>query len=208
MDAARLTPFQRRKRAAILEGAKTAFFRNGFGSATMDDVAAAAGVGKQTIYRHFGSKEALFLGLVEGMCRAGGRTLDVSPDVPVEEALRQFGWMLAQDLTATDSLRLYRAIVAEAERLPQLGTLFYRSGLLLVRDLAAAILRRRFDAATAAIRASSFVSLVLGDAYLELSLGAELPDAETRFDRQIEEAIGAALRPKPPSSGGASGHSR
>ena len=53
-----LSPLQHRKRSAILDGAKTVFLSQGFGLATMDDVAAAAGVGKQTVYRHFKSKEA------------------------------------------------------------------------------------------------------------------------------------------------------
>ncbi|MDI7048285.1 helix-turn-helix domain-containing protein, partial [Escherichia coli] len=56
-----LSPLQCRKRSAILDGARTVFLRDGFGLATMDDVAAAAGVGKQTVYRHFKSKEALFV---------------------------------------------------------------------------------------------------------------------------------------------------
>jgi AcrR family transcriptional regulator len=39
----------------------------------MDDIALAAGVGKQTVYRHFGAKEALFEGSIKEMC--GGRRL-------------------------------------------------------------------------------------------------------------------------------------
>ena len=35
-----LSPLQRRKRTAILDGAKTVFLSQGFGLATMDDVAA------------------------------------------------------------------------------------------------------------------------------------------------------------------------
>ena len=67
-----LSPLQCRKRSAILDGAKTVFLREGFGLATMDDVASAAGVGKQTVYRHFKSKEALFVGLVSAMCAQVG----------------------------------------------------------------------------------------------------------------------------------------
>ena len=167
-----LSPLQCRKRSAILDGAKTVFLREGFGLATMDDVASAAGVGKQTVYRHFKSKEALFVGLVSAMCAevgallasAQGEQSDGAPEVE----LRELGWVLAQILIAPDYLRLYRAIVAEAERLPELGQVFYENGAKGVRAFAAKILRKRFDESTAALRAATFVQLVLGDAYLEL----------------------------------------
>jgi len=193
-----LSPLQRRKRSAILDGAKAVFLRQRFDLATMDDVAAAAGVGKQTVYRHFGSKEALFVGLVISMCaevgeRLAGMQAERSDALP-EVELRELGWSLANSLIEPDNLRLYRAIVAEAERLPQLGQVFYENGAKVVRAVAASILRKRFDEPTAAFRAATFVQLVLGDAYLELSIGFAVPDAEARFALQIDEAVAAALR--------------
>jgi TetR/AcrR family transcriptional regulator, mexJK operon transcriptional repressor len=201
MDASSLSglsPLQRRKRAAILDGAKAVFLRQSFALATMDDVASTAGVGKQTIYRHFRSKEALFVGLVISMCAQAGALLaapqdtqsDGSPDVE----LRALGCLLVQILIAPDYLRLYRAIVAEAERLPELGQVFYENGTKVVRAFAAKILRKRFDESTAALRAATFINLVLGDAYLELSIGYAVPDVEARFALQIDEAVAAALR--------------
>lgn len=193
-----LSPLQRRKRSAILDGAKTVFLRQSFALAKMDDVAAAAGVGKQTVYRHFKSKEALFVGLVMSMCAEVGALLanpqrkpsDDSPEVE----LHALGSLLAQILIAPDVLRLYRAIVAEAERLPELGQVFYENGAKVVRAIAANILRKRFDESTAALRAATFINLVLGDAYLELSIGYAVPDVEARFALQIDEAVAAALR--------------
>ncbi|MFM0379943.1 TetR/AcrR family transcriptional regulator [Paraburkholderia strydomiana] len=193
-----LSPLQRRKRSAILDGAKTVFLSQGFSLATMDDVAAAAGVGKQTVYRHFKSKEALFVGLVSSMCAKVGEllasALDEQSDGPPEVELHELGWALARSLIEPDYLRLYRAIVAEAERLPELGRVFYENGAKVVRVFSARILRKRFDESTAALRAATFVQLVLGDAYLELSIGYTVPDVEARFALQIEEAVSAALR--------------
>jgi len=193
-----LSPLQRLKRSAILDGAKTVFLSQGFGLATMDDVATAAGVGKQTVYRHFKSKEALFVGLVSSMCaQVGGllaSALDKQSDGSPEVELHGLGWALARILIAPDNLRLYRAIVAEAERLPELGQVFYENGAKVVRAFAAKILRNRFDESTAALRAATFVQLVLGDAYLELSIGYTVPDVEARFALQIDEAVAAALR--------------
>jgi TetR/AcrR family transcriptional repressor of mexJK operon len=69
--------------------------------------------------------------------------------------------LLARSLIAPDSLALYRAIVAEAERLPVLGAVFYQHGPQLARSMAARILAKRFDEKTAAAKASTFVALVL-----------------------------------------------
>ncbi|KPD20016.1 TetR/AcrR family transcriptional regulator [Paraburkholderia nemoris] len=193
-----LSPLQCRKRSAILDGAKTVFLRGSFGMATMDDVASAAGVGKQTVYRHFKSKEALFVGLVSAMCAQVGAVLASAQgeqsDGEPEVELRELGWVLARSLITPDSLGLYRAIVAEAARFPELGQVFYENGAKVVRAFAAKILRRRFDESTAALRAATFVQLVLGDAHLELTLGYTVPDVEARFALQIDEAVAAALR--------------
>jgi AcrR family transcriptional regulator len=195
---AQLSPLQRRKRSAILDGAKAVFLSQGFGLATMDDVAAAAGVGKQTVYRHFKSKEALFVGVVSEMCAQVGALLAGTQDEQIDGApeveLRELGWLLARSLTRLDMLRLYRAIVAEAERLPELGQVFYENGAKVVRAFAAKILQKRLDEPTAALRAATFVQLVLGDAYLELSIGFTVPNVEERFALQIDEAVAAALR--------------
>ena len=51
------------KRQAILDAAIEAFLDSGY-AAGVDDIAARAGVGKQTVYRHFGDKQALFMAAV------------------------------------------------------------------------------------------------------------------------------------------------
>src|SRR5262245_66258653 len=56
------------KRDAILRGAKAVFLKHGFESTSMDVVALRAGVSKMTVYRHFGSKEALFAGVITNLC--------------------------------------------------------------------------------------------------------------------------------------------
>src|SRR3954468_18690633 len=51
------------KRQAILAAATEAFLHSGY-AASVDEIAAVAGVGKQTVYRHFGDKQSLFLAAV------------------------------------------------------------------------------------------------------------------------------------------------
>jgi AcrR family transcriptional regulator len=52
------------RRAAVLGAAATLFAERGYGGTRLDDVAAAAGVTKPIVYRHFESKKALYLALL------------------------------------------------------------------------------------------------------------------------------------------------
>ena len=63
-----------RKRRAIIEAATTAFLRNGYLGTSMDEIAALAGVSKQTVYKHFADKERLFSEIVVSDRRRGQRS--------------------------------------------------------------------------------------------------------------------------------------
>jgi len=58
------------KRYAILEAAKALFTELGYDGASMDAIAAQAGVSKLTVYSHFGDKQNLFICSVEALCVA------------------------------------------------------------------------------------------------------------------------------------------
>ncbi len=62
--ASRLLPRAERQ-AQVLRAAATAFARAGFAGTSMDDVAAAAGVTKLIVYRHFDSKQDLYRAVLE-----------------------------------------------------------------------------------------------------------------------------------------------
>jgi AcrR family transcriptional regulator len=53
------------RRATIVEAAGRAFGERGFEATRLDDIAAGAGVTKPILYRHFDSKQALYLALLE-----------------------------------------------------------------------------------------------------------------------------------------------
>jgi AcrR family transcriptional regulator len=53
------------RQAAILQGAATAFVTKGFASTGMEEVAAASGITKEIVYRHFASKEALYRAVLD-----------------------------------------------------------------------------------------------------------------------------------------------
>jgi AcrR family transcriptional regulator len=53
------------RRATIIDAAGEAFGERGYEATTLDEIAAQAGVTKPILYRHFGSKQALYLALLD-----------------------------------------------------------------------------------------------------------------------------------------------
>ncbi len=112
-----------RTRAAIVAAARDLFLRLGFERTTMESVAAEAGVGLMTLYRHFRTKPALFSTVMEAECGM----VDLVPDpealwsCPPEEALRLFGVAVVTVMASPRLIALRRVVVAEAERFPALG---------------------------------------------------------------------------------------
>jgi TetR/AcrR family transcriptional repressor of mexJK operon len=189
------------KRHAVLEGAKSVFLRHGFGGASMDDVAAAAGVSKMTVYRHFANKEALFAGLIGELCEQmfDGALTEGLDDLPPEEALRRFARGFARTVFDPATLGLHRIVVAESGRFPHLGQLFYASGP--ERNIAA--LAAYFDAKKGDPRleiddprraAEEFLEVIRGYAHLRLLLGVDRAVDGRALDRRIGRAIARVLR--------------
>src|SRR5260370_17821752 len=59
-----------RKHRAILDAAIKVFLQSGYLGANLDEIAALSEVSKQTIYKHFSNKEALFVEIVNSMTNA------------------------------------------------------------------------------------------------------------------------------------------
>lgn len=123
-----------RKRRAILAAATEVFLQHGYLGASMDEVAARAGVSKQTVYKQFENKERLFaeivLGtsdqLLDGLLQAYVETLEGTDDA--REALRALAQRLLESLTADSVLQLRRLVIAEADRFPDVCGAWFTSG--------------------------------------------------------------------------------
>src|SRR5205085_11070270 len=63
------------RRESILHAAASAFAERGFAATSMDDVAAAAGISRLIVYRHFNSKEALYEAVLERVSARLGEVL-------------------------------------------------------------------------------------------------------------------------------------
>jgi TetR/AcrR family transcriptional regulator, mexJK operon transcriptional repressor len=162
----------------ILAAARTLFLDHGFGETSMDAIARHATVSKATLYAHFDSKAALFAALMVTECRRladaiGRRALD-EPDI--RDALLQVAHDFNNLLCSGEGLTMYRIVVAEAPRFPELGRVFYDSGPAIMIDRIAALLHRAADRGLLDVRdpriaAIQFISLIRGELHLTRVLG-------------------------------------
>jgi TetR/AcrR family transcriptional repressor of mexJK operon len=122
-----------RKRAAILDAARQVFFAKGYVGTSMDEVAAVAGVSKQTVYKHFADKETLFHELITSTVDKTGEAVAGYPILrglqPFDEELRAFARHLLRGVMQPHVLQLRRLVIGEATRFPSLGRTFHDRGL-------------------------------------------------------------------------------
>jgi TetR/AcrR family transcriptional repressor of mexJK operon len=121
-----------RKRRAILDAATQVFLRSGYLGASMDEIAALSEVSKQTVYKQFSSKEALFVEIVTSMTDAASHSVyNEMPDCAGDDvaaflqmyALRQLTVVLTPRL-----MQLRRLVIGEVPRFPELAKVLYERG--------------------------------------------------------------------------------
>jgi TetR/AcrR family transcriptional regulator, mexJK operon transcriptional repressor len=114
----------------ILEAATELFLKKGYAGTSMDEIAARAGVSKQTIYTHFADKERLFSDLI---LRNSSRVDDFVQQVDailadpddVEQALRELARRYVAFVIRPEVLQLRRLVIGEAGHFPNLAATYY-----------------------------------------------------------------------------------
>ena len=120
------------KREQILDGAKRVFMEQGFEAASMNDITRAAGVSKGTIYVYFENKEDLFGDMIERERRRLTETVRhaLDGDQPLDKALSDFGMLFATHMTADQTIRAMRMVIAANHRLPSLCSRFFSASAI------------------------------------------------------------------------------
>jgi AcrR family transcriptional regulator len=118
------------RRSQILDAAAQVFLENGYGGATIDLVIERAGASKATVYSFFGGKDGLFAAIVEERAE---RILSAFGDPEVVDsdvlaALAHIARRYMEVVMAPDAVGLYRLIIAEGVRFPELARTFHQLG--------------------------------------------------------------------------------
>ncbi len=184
-----------RKAEQIYAAAKQIFMEAGYEAASMDAVAARAGVSKATIYVHFEGKQALF----EAIIRRHTETLFSHIQLPekivdLRQALTVLANSFVEMILKPDALSMYRVVAAEAARQPEIGEAFYAAGpayaRLKVGEYFLTLARRglmRLDEGEAPMLANLFLSMLAGDCHASAMFGRD--QDKSCLANQIKTAV-------------------
>lgn len=134
--AEQLTPRARAKRDQILVAARELFLKRGFAGTSTDAISSAAGVSKETLYRHFSNKETLLADCLKSLVLdltlddllVAGGSRPIGSRHELRAALLELADGFVRRLMQPDYLGLMRVVISETPRLPQLGDV-YRSAV-------------------------------------------------------------------------------
>jgi AcrR family transcriptional regulator len=166
-------PRSDRAHRAILDAARELLVEEGFAGLRLEHVAARAGVGKATIYRHWGSRQELALELLVELA---------GPHVPVAETGDTRRELLAtvmnpmRALTDTPFGPVIRALLSEIAMDPRLGDRFRATVVQARRAEVARVIARGIERGDLRPDADTSVAteLLVGPVYFRLLFGGAL----------------------------------
>jgi AcrR family transcriptional regulator len=134
-------------REQIREAAQRLFLQNGYLATSTDAILAEAGVSsKETLYRHYGSKEELFVAVLSHMTLEQPGLSEHLAEIAIPRdiaMLRQALTTIAHEILLImmqpEYIALLRIVIAEMTHFPQLGSLFRQTvpqrGFLILSQL-------------------------------------------------------------------------
>ena len=201
-DQTEQTPKQR----DIADAATRLFMAQGYADVSMDAVARAAGVSKATLYAYFASKDRLFASLVGDACRQSGPgSVELADDeADIRATLTTLADRTLRFLLEQKTLAIYRVVVAEAARFPELGRAFYERGAGTSRRNLAAWLERqmaagRLRSADPGVAAEQFIALLRTLLHMRAVLGIDPPPTADEIQRTVQAAVDTFLRAYAPA---------
>lgn len=188
------------KRKQILVAATLLFTEQGYSSTSMDLIAKNAGVSKQTVYSHFGSKDELFAASIKQKCDSYQMT-EISLDTASEPA--EILFVLAKRflamLTSKEALAIHKICAYESKSYPQLSELFYQEGPeRIVNDVAK--LMAEFDSKQqliipeAKFAALQFLNMVKGECWMRLEFNTKKQISESEINRYLDSSIAMFIK--------------
>ncbi len=194
------------KQIAIVEAATKLFLSNGFGAISVDAIAAQAQVSKRTVYNYFENKEALFAGVMSGVCeKQSGKTAcplaneDLIRYMPMAELLQKTGEHVLGIVTAPEIVEVFRVVIGDSGRFPELGKTFFEFGPASIIEMIA----RYFDDLNRlgnlrvddpAKAARLFMAMMVFPIQMQLACGVRKSPSEQEVRDIVADAVAAIIK--------------
>ena len=185
------------RRQLVLDAAESVFLESGYSAASMDDIARRAGMSKKTLYQVFDTKESLFAAVIAGRRAVLDAMMSgedfYRQDSP-EKVLRSYLGKLARFVLAPRQAALYRLVIAESLRTPELAHTFYREGPCKGRLVLGRWLSAQHEQATLYVPdperdAAMLCSMVISELQMRLLIGElKVPD-DGLIDAMVNRAV-------------------
>jgi AcrR family transcriptional regulator len=189
------------KERQILDGAAVAFAQDGYEGASMSHIAAMAGVSKGTLYNYFAGKKELFAAFVQRECIQ--RLLLVFDEIdgadPVQDTLLRIGHRLLDMLLSESGLLIYRMVVAEAQKFPELTEAFYEAGprramVRMTALIADQVRAGRLTVDDPEFAAEQLFTLMQTRLVMKRRMGLLAQVSQVEIDRVVQEAVKLFMR--------------
>ena len=188
------------KRKAILDAATEIFLKGGYLGTNMDEIAALSGVSKQTVYKHFASKEALFVEIVSSMTDETGdivrsEVAELDGGGDVAEYLVNYAYRQLTVVLTPRVMQLRRLVIGEVSRFPDLAKVLYERGPMRAVAALAALFEHLADRRVLVIEdpwvaASHFNWLIMSDPLNRaMLLGDAAIPKQAELRRHAAEAV-------------------
>ncbi len=185
------------RRARILDGASAVFAAHGYEGASMAGIATQAGVSKGTLYNYFPSKAMLFAAYVGEECsRHLIHVFDEAhhDGVPAATALRSVGRRMLEIMISPVGQTIYRMVVSEAAKFPELAQTFFDAGPAraiggLAEWLAEQTRRGQLRVSDPEFAAEQFFSLCQTRVVLRQKLGLLVTPTAAEIERVVNAAV-------------------
>jgi AcrR family transcriptional regulator len=193
------------KKRQILDGARQVFLLNGYAGASMDEIAAKAGVAKGTLYNHFDSKDDLFRSLIDA---EAGRITRELPFPDLEDpnpasVLRRIGVAILDVMEHPATVATLRLVIGALGRFPRLGEEFLTQSLGPMVKRIAEDLDTRVAAGDIQIQDTHLAAMQFARWCLAHAMGRILvPDRPQELEAECSVWVDHVLRALGASTGG------
>lgn len=192
------------KRNAIRRAAGELFLERGFERTSMDAVAEAAGVSKNTVYSHFDSKEALFRGVIaHEVDKATQLASATVPDAfPLHHALMLLGGTYQKLLLDDKAVRMFRVVIGESTSHPRVAELFAEAVPAATQTVFERLIQVRHDRGELMVddvskAATLLQTMISGNHHMQLLMNLPAPtgaELKEQLERAVETFLAAYAR--------------